>query len=337
MPEFDLARVCAKKPDELRNGDHCLTQIFENEKAVLLVLGDGVSNSACDWKASKLSCEQLIDAFSAAAEMNLPQRLKHAINHANRQLLLETGTCEGLKSTLSVLYWSYDEQIAYWANIGDSRIYFLAHDQFNQLSTDETLSVLFRKKNGQPILKDGATAVGKGITNFMGKEGLDFQIHRTDTTNWEAVVLASDGFYDCKPGFDTEITKLVNSIDLQQSLDLLFEDYKDAQRDDLSGLVCRLMPSTKNESLLQTLKSESFDPAEWTTLELATALQHEIPALIKAQKPTDLLLLLTCCSENKIDLGQKQISSFISLLSKYQLENPAVYKDLRKKLIAARF
>ena len=56
-------RLRASGPHKNTNGDFCDFKILEKEELVILTISDGVGSNPCDWKASKISCQNFIDEF----------------------------------------------------------------------------------------------------------------------------------------------------------------------------------------------------------------------------------------------------------------------------------
>lgn len=98
MLHLHTAAHTVPNPVKTRNGDHCLTANTEDGHSIVAV-ADGVSGAACDYMASRLACEGFGRHFQEGRGSNVEARCQQAITATNKELLLETGTCQGLKST----------------------------------------------------------------------------------------------------------------------------------------------------------------------------------------------------------------------------------------------
>ena len=333
--QVEIASFSVKYPEKTRNGDFCTGEVLPDEKIAIIALSDGVGGSPCDWKASKLSVTQFLEHFKTNnLSSDIPQRIREAINEANRTLLWEEGSCKGMKSTFSLLVWEYEKRITHRVNIGDSRIFQWSEKSLTQLSEDETQAVILRKKDGKPIVLSGSVVVAEGVTNVLGHHGLSFEVVTKKAEEPEGFVLASDGFYNCMPGFLKDMEDILDGLDLQDSMTSIAQTYSDFQKDDMTGIVIRKRPDPGNSSqILARLLSE--DPGETATLsqlEISEVLISAIPELLQQKENDKVQKLLKYCETHRIDLGRKNWSKFISLLTEYDNPDRVIYRDLLFKM-----
>lgn len=219
-----------------KNGDHFIHELLD-EHVLIAAVADGVSQQPCDWKASQVACEQLLEQFKILEGLPLDDRLRESIIHANDSVIAEESDCRKMSTTLSAVCLDMKGNQAYWGNIGDSRIYQVRSSEILQLTNDDTL------KRTKTIL----TSVGRRnvdasiLTKSLGMETsfLDIQIHPLSTEPGDLLVLATDGFYSARLTFEQNMIALSNSGELQSDFNTTFKKYGLLAGDDMTALVIR--------------------------------------------------------------------------------------------------
>ena len=331
---IEIEEVAIKDPAKTRSGDYILSQHIENEKVLILTLADGVGSKPCDWKASQMACELFIQSFQNL-NGGLPEKIKHATLEANDKILFEgLPACQGMQTTFSVAVWNYGEGIIHYLNVGDSRIYVYENGKLKQKSKDEKSARLVRQKDGRPVSDSGSIVVRDVITNALGSPGLRIKVDTHKSENCKAVVLASDGFYNCKPSFKQDIIRLVDSPDMNGFMKDLIGDYKSFQSDDLSGLIVRAKQKDFDEQTLTRLIIQNKSPklVGLAKHELSTFIFTELKAYILNLDSEEVERRLNYSEEHEIELGRKNICELISLMSKVEMHNSTIYEDLLAKL-----
>src|SRR5689334_14037903 len=103
----------------------------------LIVVADGLGGAACGQVASQLAVQTIRQSFFSTSEMDfsISDRLALAIAEANR-LIFHRGSrdrhCRGMGSTCAAL--ALDEENAYVAHVGDSRVYLIREGRIRQLT-----------------------------------------------------------------------------------------------------------------------------------------------------------------------------------------------------------
>jgi len=172
---MEVVQSSLKNPNKQKNGDFCQSDFLENENILLAVLCDGVGSNACDWKASQVGCNLFIENFKQNSNLEITQRITLAIQKVNLELVLETGACEGMKSTFSTVVWEIEKKQFHYVSIGDSRIYEYNESGITQISKDESKPIILRKKDGKPMIISGVAIVAEGVTNVIGSRELEFK------------------------------------------------------------------------------------------------------------------------------------------------------------------
>lgn len=327
--QIELAQQSHKNPHKNLNGDFCAYQMLTEEKLVVLVLADGVGNSPCDWKASKISCEFFIRAFTASSEQDITNRFSQSLQETNQELLLESGSCAEMKSTFCGVIWDQASENIYYVNIGDSRIYRWQANELEQISTDEVKSVILTKMDGKPIVVAGVIAVADGVTNVLGSPELDFKVKTIDADNTSGIVLTTDGFHGASRYFAKDMLRTINAVNLENSLAQLHQKYKDRQKDDMTALVIRKMHNVSNQALIQAIITNK-DISNVSKLELTKAVIQGLAAGIKNKNNSETMALISQCNDRSIDLGRATIGELISLIINVDFQDGEVYQQLLK-------
>lgn len=114
--------------------------VFELEDGLLTVLCDGLGGNKAGEVASSLSVETIYNSFIKSDNPDYLERIKEAINAANKMIIEESSSTpafKGMATTVEVLF--LNSANAYWGHIGDSRIYKLINDKIKQITKDHSL------------------------------------------------------------------------------------------------------------------------------------------------------------------------------------------------------
>ena len=225
--------ICFEKE---KNGDHLLLEDIKEEKILVTIVADGISNLPCDWLASELTCNKFFEFFIKCNSLPIKERIKESVNLTNNYLLSIEDKCKGLASTLSLIVWEYELQHFYFVNIGDSRIYNIFNDIMNCLTRDDSIkSTRFVQISGEIQTRDFAP-----LTNYMGKQLAEILIHEGNIRKGEMLLLASDGFYKArKSSFEKNMIALRSSKDLKSDFNKLISKFEILADDDMTAMVIR--------------------------------------------------------------------------------------------------
>ncbi|MBQ5551654.1 MAG: serine/threonine-protein phosphatase, partial [Bacteroidales bacterium] len=105
----------------------------------VFVVCDGCGGLPCGEKASQTVVNSLKFFFTNYYYKDPVQGIKDAIDYAQTRLLEEGRQhpeCAGMATTLVLVLVRYNK--AYYAHIGDSRIYFLSKGQLKQITKDDS-------------------------------------------------------------------------------------------------------------------------------------------------------------------------------------------------------
>lgn len=325
--QIEIAQQSHKNPHKNLNGDFCTYQMLDSEKLVVMTLADGVGSSPCDWKASKVSCQFFLKAFAASSEPGITNRFRQSLQKTNQALLLETGACKQMKSTFCAVVWDQVNGFIYYVNIGDSRIYHWQANELKQISIDEVKSVILTKKNGKPIVVAGVVAVADGVTNVLGSPELKFEIKVISAEKVDGIVLTTDGFHGASQDFPKDLLATMNNLDLDNGLALLYQKYKDRQKDDMTILAMRQVSDAREYDLIQAIAANQ-DTGSVSKLELTKAIIHGLTRSIKAKNSGQAMALINQCKERNVDLGREKTGELISLVINVDFQDGEVYQHL---------
>lgn len=215
-----------------KNGDHLLLEDIKDEKTLVAIVSDGITNQPCDWLASELTCNKFYEFFIKANSMPLRERIKESIKHANNNLLSVEDKCRGLASTLTLVVWGYERESFYFVNIGDSRIYRISGGNIIQITRDDKVPA---KKYVQT--SDGIQDLWT-VTSHLGREYPNIIIYEGNFSKGDLLLLASDGFYNArKSSFEKDLIKLSTSENLESDFNKLISKFEILANDDMTALL----------------------------------------------------------------------------------------------------
>ncbi|MEE4376584.1 MAG: protein phosphatase 2C domain-containing protein [Candidatus Competibacteraceae bacterium] len=168
---------------------------------LLLVLADGMGGERAGDRASATAIRCFIDAYGAISARNIPERLRRALDHANRELALEIAAAPSLLNGMgcTLLAAVLAKEGLYWISVGDSPLWLYRHKQLTRLNQDHSYRpVLAQQLAGGEISATDAQAHPDRNALFSALTGE--LIHQVDITQepyplqvGDRVLLASDG------------------------------------------------------------------------------------------------------------------------------------------------
>ncbi len=174
---------------------------FADANTVLAVVADGMGGHQGGETASRVAVETLQQHLTQhLLQQNTPQALSSAFNQANSAVFEQASTStslHGMGTTLVVL--AVLNGLAYYANVGDSRLYLLRNGVCRQLSEDHTVVA--------SLVKDGLLAPD-AVKNHPDKHLLTHALGTRPQTiiayatkplaleHGDCFLLCSDGLYD---------------------------------------------------------------------------------------------------------------------------------------------
>jgi protein phosphatase len=114
--------------------------VHETKNGLLAVLCDGLGGNRGGEVASTLTVDAVYESFIASSQSDVLEGIKESVVAANNLLLEKSDShadLKGMATTIEVLFLNYTH--AYWAHVGDSRIYFLRNGKMKQVTKDHSL------------------------------------------------------------------------------------------------------------------------------------------------------------------------------------------------------
>ena len=206
-----------------------------DEKDYLLAVCDGLGGMKAGEIASSLCCQSLERFYNISDEFSdRTFFLKSMIRNANNevyQVQLIKKEYKGMATTLTILL--LNNKNAYYASIGDSRLYLLRNGKLTQLTEDET--VVWKQYRQNNLSKDELVNHPQShlLTNALGSH----QFVRTNSIKSISVkkedvfLLSSDGLHDYltdeiiqnimteSSSFELKLSKLIDAARNEESID----------------------------------------------------------------------------------------------------------------------
>lgn len=164
----------------------------------LFVLADGLGGHQHGELASKLAVQTLLDAPKPQADEDMQEWFELHLSKINDKILqLQSEKSAKIKTTVVALYINDDS--AFWAHIGDSRLYSIRGDRIYQVTEDH--SVAYKKyKAGEISKADIATDEDQSaLLRALGnkeRSGADFSAVENGLKAGDGFMLCSDGVWE---------------------------------------------------------------------------------------------------------------------------------------------
>ncbi len=228
---FIIHSYSISKQNKTKNGDGFISKILKDENLLLAIVADGVSQQPCDWKASKIVCESILQLFEESRERNLEKRLIESVSQANQILISEQGKCQKMASTLSLFLWDFNSSKFHICNVGDSRIYRVSQDSIECLTKDDSIV----KREFVSTSKSTQRIESQMLNRVMGQDDLKILIENHVIQNKDFIILATDGFYDArKASFSKKMIELANAEDHEESFTKMIKSFEIFRGDDFT-------------------------------------------------------------------------------------------------------
>jgi serine/threonine protein phosphatase PrpC len=187
-------QACAKTDIGLtRNNNE--DSFFVDRKQGLFIVADGMGGHAAGEIASQIAVVSVRHSLQTTDKKLPLEQLKQALKEANQAVAKaanDNTAYKGMGTTLTVLF--LDQQQAYFAHVGDSRIYRLGDKQLEQLSDDHSLSAEQLRRGLISVEEERKSNFGNILLQAIGvSEELDICLRHFPLTVGERFLLCSDG------------------------------------------------------------------------------------------------------------------------------------------------
>jgi protein phosphatase len=233
----------------------------------LFAVADGMGGASAGEHASHLALETFSRTFYDGPAENLPERMRHSIESANRAVFDESESkseYHGMGTTLTAV--SIIGDCAYVGQVGDSRVYLQrADNQLLQVTQDHSLvaeqvrgGLLSEEQARNHAMKNLITRA-VGIRNEVEADVFGVRLAKGDT-----LMLCSDGLCNFVP--DQDIAGCLQLKSLESSARVLVGKALEAGgTDNISSIVVRLLDSPPRKPM-----QEGCEPVETPSLGLWT-------------------------------------------------------------------
>lgn len=165
-----------------------------NETSGIFVVADGLGGHALGEEASGIAVDTIISGWNASVE-DASVQLKEKIAEANQTILdLQKTKNAVIKTTAAVL--AVDGDKAVWANVGDSRVYFLHGNSIHAYTNDH--SVAYKKYKAGEITREqlGTDEDQSRLLRSLGSE----ERNEPELYAADVPLEAGDAFFLCSDG-----------------------------------------------------------------------------------------------------------------------------------------
>lgn len=199
-PSDWVAAVCDRGQQHPRNED-AMAVWAEADQAVLVVC-DGVSTSVDSDVASLVAAQAARDALVAAITADppatdVPQVLVQATGQANAAVVQSTAADSTNAASATFAAAVVQGPRIHYANLGDSRVYFIGQTQHLLLSLDDSLAQAFIEE-GMARAEAEALPRAHAITKWLGRDAPDLiprtGLYQVAEAGW--LVVCSDGLWN---------------------------------------------------------------------------------------------------------------------------------------------
>jgi serine/threonine protein phosphatase PrpC len=180
----------------------------------IFVVADGLGGHSYGELASAAVCDALLEDWEGSFGDDLCEWLKDHIGLANQHILeLQAEKNTVLKSTVVAL--AIEDDKAAWANVGDSRLYYIHNDEICSITNDH--SVAFKKYKAGEISRDDIRTDADQSCLLKSVGNAD----RNEPETYESsdAIVSGDAFMLCSDGVWEYISDEEVLIDLLKSED----------------------------------------------------------------------------------------------------------------------
>ncbi|MEM5786607.1 MAG: protein phosphatase 2C domain-containing protein [Syntrophobacteraceae bacterium] len=217
------------------NEDRLLIKSFENGTA-LLALADGMGGHAAGEIAAELSLEGFKSLGPASPDiqselLRIVTEAQTAIQEASRF----DRSLKGMGTTLTAVFIA--GRIAYWAQVGDSRLYIFRSGVLEQLTRDHTIPGMLLDKGEISREQARLHPYANVLTRCLGCDRFEPDIGTTELRESDLLMLSTDGLHDCIP--DAVIAScLALDISLKDKLNRLVSECLEAgAKDNITAIL----------------------------------------------------------------------------------------------------
>ncbi len=214
----DIGRVRKKNEDYYSD--------FKIKNGHVFLVCDGVGGSKGGEYASRMAADAIQKYLQNNNEDNINSLIEKAFYFANKEIIVQTQIYTELKgmATTCVILIIYNNKI-YYANIGDSRLYYYSNNFLKRLTKDDSFVQLLVDIGELEEKEIARHPRSNEITNALGMKNMkkpnvcDFPI---DASAGDYFILCTDGLYGMI--YDEDMVSVINeTIDVYEKVDKLIK------------------------------------------------------------------------------------------------------------------
>lgn len=239
-----------------RRGKSNQDSLGVNEEGALpiFVVADGMGGHEGGKLASHIVVDTLLGKFSKEAETKAPDIALNDCVHLAHKIIREKGKQNenliSMGTTVSALV--LDNDTAYLANIGDSRIYYLRGSTLSQLSIDQSW-VAEQVREGKMTIEEAERHPNRNrltMSLIASREHIKLGLREVPIKLGDIFVLCSDGLWGMVP--DSLIASVIQQLDPQAAAEKLVSlANSNGGNDNIAVIIVKLLGtgvSISNES-----------------------------------------------------------------------------------------
>jgi len=212
-----------------------MVNLLDNDCA-LLVIADGMGGHAAGEVAAELALESF-EGYRPGGP-DITAELLNQIEEAQKSIMersLELPSLGGMGTTLTALFLT--GRSAFWAHVGDTRIYHLRKGSLIRITEDHTMAGMLLQKGEITREQARLHPYGNVLTRCVGCEQHEPDSGAFGLTDGDYVLLSSDGLHDLIS--DEQIAAFLSEdITLRQKLDRMISACLQAGgRDNITAVI----------------------------------------------------------------------------------------------------
>ena len=163
-------------------------------------------------------------------------------------------------------------------------------------------------------MSGGMVVVQRGITNALGTGNAHIALHSCELAEGAALVLCSDGCYDCAPSFSQDLPRVLAHHGIEDALASLMSEYEGQNKDDATVLILRRAYRPLLDLELGHILANTGDcPVPLHAV--ATAINERLPSLVSAGNTDQVRSMLGFLTTHRISLDRTSASKLLQLMS----------------------
>jgi serine/threonine protein phosphatase PrpC len=203
-----------------KNEDRSLIKEFSNG-SLLLAVADGMGGHAGGDLAAHIAVDTLnhFNPEFERIEVNLVELMLTAKRKISERAN-EDSALAGMGTTLTTVF--IGDSVAYWAHVGDSRLYLFREAMLVQVTEDHTVPALLQSAGEITGREASAHPLRNVLVSCIGTGGMEVDTGSLALNKGDLLILSTDGLHDVLPEEQME-SILRSEIDLNKRLNALID------------------------------------------------------------------------------------------------------------------